>query len=38
VCVPWCFLILDAAISIGAAMLIISSFGGIKKSGRDTVK
>jgi len=36
---PWpAFNIADAAISIGAAMLIISSFGGIKKSGPDTVK
>ncbi len=36
---PWpAFNIADAAISIGAAILIISSFGGIKKSGPDTAK
>lgn len=36
---PWpAFNIADAAISIGAAMLIISSFGGIKKSGPDIAK
>jgi len=36
---PWpAFNIADAAISIGAAILIISSFGGIKKSGPDIAK